>query len=143
MPFSFPITSFEVVHFKKWTSLLFSVFFLIRLSLSHDLGERFIQVTHIFLEVAFLYLFFILSFKIQVFLKLSFFNVFSSIGLSYLHDTTCGFWQLYLVLLMLCFLIFFFIDFSLILSFYSLIPRVWQFFLVFFLSCRVVSFFFL
>ena len=72
MSFSFPITSFEVVHFKKWTSLLFLVFFLIKLSLSHDPGERFILVTHIFLEVIF-FIFFILSFKIQVFLKLNFF----------------------------------------------------------------------
>ena len=69
--FSFPITSFEVVHFKKWTSLLSSVFFLIRLSLSHDLGERFIRMTHIFLEVVFFFIYFVLQnsslFKIKLF----------------------------------------------------------------------------
>jgi len=107
--------------------LLFSsVFFSVRLSLSHDLGERFIQVAQVFFMLFFI-LSFILSFKIWFFLKLNFFFVLSHIGLSCPHDPTrvltisLGFTSA-LFFNTLFFSLFFF----LILSFYIFIHRDWR-----------------
>jgi len=103
---SFPITFFEVVCFKKWIWLFSSIFFSVKLSISHDLGERFIWVDQFF-YVAFLSVF-ILSNKFWFFLKSHFVFCFSYIELSCLYNPTRGFWQFHLIFLMLCFLILFF-----------------------------------
>jgi len=125
--FSLSITSFKVVHLKKRILLFSSVFFSVRLSLSHDLGGRCIQVAQVFFMLFFIILSFILSFKIWFFLKLNIFFVLSHIGLSCPHDPTRRFWQSHLVLLVLCFLIlYFFIVFFLISSFYIFIHRNWR-----------------
>jgi len=85
----------------KINFVIFFGFHSIRLSLSHDLDNRFRWVAQVFFEVALLFIsfflkyFLILSFKILFFLKLSFtfFLVFPSIGLFHSHNLTREFWR--------------------------------------------------
>ena len=88
----------------------FVIFFTTKLSLSHNLGERFVSMTQVFFRSLF-FIFFILSLKTWFFLKINFFPVLSFIELSYSYDLTRKFWRPHLVLLVLCFKVFFFIDF--------------------------------
>ena len=108
--------------FCKMGFVIFFIFFSIKLSQSHDLENRFCQLTQLFFLGCFvLSLFSVSSFKIEFFLKLSFIIYFiflHSIRLSCSYDSTRNIWQSYPSLQMFFLVIYWLIDFFFISSFY-------------------------
>ena len=103
--------------FCKMGFVIFFIFFSIKLSQSHDLENRFCQLTQLFFLGCFvLSLFSVSSLKIEFFLKLSFIIYFiflHSIRLSCSYDSTRNIWQSYPSLQMFFLVIYWLIDFFL------------------------------